>query len=80
MVSPSETANPYARFGMFSKEDYTAQMLSSYDQGGTPGFGSSSTYANQNDQNGKQQFHTAGRENSGRPKAGAGNHLAGNHI
>ncbi|MDR2741204.1 MAG: hypothetical protein LBB98_03510, partial [Treponema sp.] len=65
MVSPSETANPYARFGMPSKEDYTAQMLSSYGQGGTPGYGSPSTYANQNDQSGKQQFHTAGRENAG---------------
>jgi type IV secretion system protein VirB10 len=50
---------------MPSKEDYTAQMLSAYGQGGTPGYGSSSSYANQNDQSGKQQFYTAGRENAG---------------
>jgi type IV secretion system protein VirB10 len=62
---PVETANPYARFGMPSKEDYTARMLSAYGQGGTPGYGSPSGYANQNDQSGKQQFHTAGRENAG---------------
>jgi type IV secretion system protein VirB10 len=61
----SGAANPYARFGMPSKNDYTAQMLSAYGQGGTPGYGSPSTYANQNDQSGKQQFHTAGRENAG---------------
>jgi type IV secretion system protein VirB10 len=62
---PVETANPYARFGMPSREDYTARMLSAYGQGGTPGYGSPSGYANQNDQSGKQQFHTAGRENAG---------------
>jgi type IV secretion system protein VirB10 len=64
-ASLGEAGNPYARFGMPSKEDYTAQMLSAYGQGGTPGYGSPSTYANQNDQSGKQQFHTAGRENAG---------------
>jgi type IV secretion system protein VirB10 len=64
-ASPSEADNPYARFGMPSKEDYTAQMLSAYGQGGTPGYSSPSSYANQNDQSGKQQFHTAGRENAG---------------
>jgi type IV secretion system protein VirB10 len=60
-----EATNPYARFGMPAKDDYTAHMLSAYGQGGTPGYGSPSTYANQNDQSGKQQFHTAGRENAG---------------
>jgi type IV secretion system protein VirB10 len=65
-VSPlSETANPYARFGMPSREDYAAQLLSQYGQGGTPGYGSPSAYANQNDQSGKQLFHTAGRQNAG---------------
>jgi type IV secretion system protein VirB10 len=64
-VSTQEAANPYARFGMPSKEDYAAQMLSAYGQTGTPGYGSPSSYANQNDQSGKQQFSTAGRENAG---------------
>jgi type IV secretion system protein VirB10 len=64
-ASTPEEANPYARFGMPSREDYTAQMLSAYAQGGTPGYGSPSAYANQNDQSGKQQFHTAGREQAG---------------
>jgi type IV secretion system protein VirB10 len=50
---------------MPSKEDYAAQMLSAYGQGGTPGYGSPSSYANQNDQSGKQQFSTVGRENAG---------------
>jgi type IV secretion system protein VirB10 len=62
---PQEAANPYARFGMPPREDYTAQLLSRYGQGGTPGYGSPSSYANQNDQSGKQLFHTAGRENAG---------------
>jgi type IV secretion system protein VirB10 len=61
----SEAANPYARFGMPSREDYAAQMLSAYGQGGTSGYGPPSGYANQNDQSGKQQFHAAGRENAG---------------
>jgi type IV secretion system protein VirB10 len=64
-VSTQEAASPYARFGMPSKEDYAAQMLSAYGQTGTPGYGSPSSYANQNDQSGKQQFSTAGRENAG---------------
>ncbi|MDR2759122.1 MAG: hypothetical protein LBB78_07070, partial [Spirochaetaceae bacterium] len=64
-VSTQEAANPYARFGMPSKEDYAAQMLSAYGQTGMPGYGSPSSYANQNDQSGKQQFSTAGRENAG---------------
>jgi type IV secretion system protein VirB10 len=60
-----ETANPYARFGMPSKEDYTAQMLSAYGQDGAPGYGPPSAYQDQNDQSGKQRFHTAGREDAG---------------
>jgi type IV secretion system protein VirB10 len=64
-ASLAEEANPYARFGMPSREDYAARMLSGYGQGGTPGYGSPSSYANQNDQSGKQLFHTAGRENAG---------------
>jgi type IV secretion system protein VirB10 len=64
-VFPSETGNPYARFGMPAKDDYTAQMIAAYGQGGTPGYGSPSSYENQNGQSGKQQFHTAGRENAG---------------
>jgi type IV secretion system protein VirB10 len=64
----SGAANPYARFGMPSKDDYTARMLSAYGQGGTPGYGSPSSYANQNDQSGKRRM------------AGAGYHLAGNDI
>jgi type IV secretion system protein VirB10 len=58
-------ANPYARFGMPSKEDYTAQMLSRYQQQNysTPSPGSS--YANQNDQSGKMSFYNAGRDNAG---------------
>jgi hypothetical protein len=39
-ASPREAANPYAHFGMPSKEDYAAQMLSAYGQGGTAGYGS----------------------------------------
>jgi type IV secretion system protein VirB10 len=64
-ASPLETDNPYARFGMPSREDYTARLLSQYGQGRTPGYSAPSAYANQNDQSGKQLFHTAGRENAG---------------
>jgi type IV secretion system protein VirB10 len=64
-ASPLEEANPYARFGMPSREDYAARMLSGYGRGETPGYTSPSSYANQNDQSGKQLFHTAGRENAG---------------
>jgi type IV secretion system protein VirB10 len=60
-------ANPYAQFGMPSKEDYTAQMLALQQGQGqqqSPGGGSLS-YAAQNDQSGKTAFYNRGRENSG---------------
>jgi type IV secretion system protein VirB10 len=55
-------ANPYAQFGMPSKEDYTAQMLSGYQQ---QNYSTGSSYTNQNDQSGKMNFYNAGRDNAG---------------
>jgi type IV secretion system protein VirB10 len=51
--------NPYAQFGLPSKEDYTQQMLSMY-QGAN-----ADSYNRQNDQSGKMQFYNQGRENAG---------------
>jgi type IV secretion system protein VirB10 len=54
--------NPYERFGMPSKEEYAAQTLSAYaSSASSPG----SAYQSQNDQSGKQNFYSAGRENAG---------------
>jgi type IV secretion system protein VirB10 len=59
-----DSVNPYARFGMPLKEEYTAQMLSGFSQT-TPSYSSGSSYQNQNDQSGKMNFYNAGRENAG---------------
>lgn len=58
-------ANPYAQFGMPSKEDYTAQMLSGYGQQNYSAPSPGSSYANQNDQSGKMNFYNSGRDNAG---------------
>lgn len=51
--------NPYAQFGLPSKEEYAQQMLSMY-QGAN-----ADSYSRQNDQGGKMQFYNQGRENAG---------------
>jgi type IV secretion system protein VirB10 len=61
---PPTPANPYAPFGMPSKEAYTAQTLAGYPQN-APAYPSGSSYQNQNDQDGKMNFYNAGRENAG---------------
>jgi type IV secretion system protein VirB10 len=60
----SNPNNPYARFGMPPKDDYTRQMLAMADsQNLAPG--SQSGYTQQNDQSGKMLFYNNNRENSG---------------
>jgi type IV secretion system protein VirB10 len=56
--------NPYAQYGMPTKDDYTAQMLSQYAQN-APAVSAGTSYTNQNDQSGKMNFYNAGRENAG---------------
>lgn len=63
----SETAgqsnnNPYAQFGLPSKEDYIASMLPQMNQSGG---GLNSTYSMQNNQSDKQAFFSANSENAG---------------
>jgi type IV secretion system protein VirB10 len=59
-----DPTNPYAQFGMPSKDEYAAQMLSGFSQN-TPSYTSGSSYQNQNDQGGKMNFYNSGRENAG---------------
>jgi type IV secretion system protein VirB10 len=60
-----DSVNPYARFGMPSKEEYAAQMLSGYQQQNYSALSPGSSYANQNDQSGKMNFYHSGRDNAG---------------
>jgi type IV secretion system protein VirB10 len=64
---PSIAENPYAQFGLPTKEEYTQQAMAQYyaqNQQGQAAQGGSS-YAQQNDQNNKLSFFQAGRENAG---------------
>lgn len=63
-AAPPMQDNPYAQFGMPTKEDYTAQMLAQYSQT-APSFNAMNSYSNQNDQSGKMNFYNSGRENAG---------------
>jgi type IV secretion system protein VirB10 len=62
---PPSPANPYAQFGMPSKEDYTAHMLAGYQAQNYSAPSPGSGYANQNDQSGKMNFYNSGRDNAG---------------
>jgi type IV secretion system protein VirB10 len=53
---PGDSDNPYARFGMPNREDYIAQVMSQAN---------ATSYSQQNDQSGKMNFYSTGRENSG---------------
>jgi type IV secretion system protein VirB10 len=59
-----DAANPYARFGMPSKDEYAAQMLAGYQQN-YPAASPGTSYASQNDQGGKMNFYNANRGNAG---------------
>ena len=54
------SSNPYAKFGLPDKETYTNQMLSQYANANTS---SSNSYAQQNDQSGKNTFYNQNRGN-----------------
>jgi type IV secretion system protein VirB10 len=64
-IQPPSPANPYAQFGMPSKDDYTAHMLSAYQQEPSSAPSPENKYASQNDQSGKRSFYNEGRDNAG---------------
>jgi type IV secretion system protein VirB10 len=60
-----QTDNPYAQFGLPTKEDYLNQALSQSGTQQQQGQASYSTYTSQNDQSSKMAFYNQGRENAG---------------
>jgi type IV secretion system protein VirB10 len=79
IAQAAEQHNPYAQFGLPSKDQYMQQMLAlsgqnqqnsqtaapTYSGQAAAGYGMQNTYLSQNDQSGKMQFYQNGRGNAG---------------